>query len=99
MCYFPFYHFIIFITLSTLVASVVVVVVSIAFATSVSDEVEVVDVGKATASSHAQCSGEFHLSMDYCFVLMYRIRANATPLLNRTSPPSKTDTTPVKNQF
>ena len=31
-----------------------VVVVSIAFATSVSDEVEVVDVGKATASSQAQ---------------------------------------------
>ena len=28
--------------------------VSIAFATSVSDEVEVVDVGKATASSQAQ---------------------------------------------
>ena len=42
------------ITLSTSVDSVVVVVVSIAFATSVSDEVEVVDVGKATASSHAQ---------------------------------------------
>jgi hypothetical protein len=32
----------------------VAVVVSIAFATSVSDEVEVVDVGKATASSQAQ---------------------------------------------
>ena len=50
-----------------------VVVVSIAFATSVSDEVEVVDVGKATASSHAQCSGEFHLSMDYiiCFSAVF----------------------------
>ena len=41
------------ITLSILVG-VVGVVVSIAFATSVSDEVEVVDVGKATASSQAQ---------------------------------------------
>ena len=36
------------------VTGVVGVVVSIAFATSVSDEVEVVDVGKATASSQAQ---------------------------------------------
>ena len=35
-------------------ADVVALVVSIAFATSVSDEVEVVDVGKATASSHTQ---------------------------------------------
>ena len=43
----------IIITLSILVG-VVGVVVSIAFATSVSDEVEVVDVGKATASSQAQ---------------------------------------------
>ena len=29
----------------------------------------------------------------------YRIRLNATPLLNRTSPHSKTNTTPVKNWF
>ena len=57
-----------------------VVVVSIAFATSVSDEVEVVDVGKATASSHAQCSGEFHLSINHSQCAEKIFLENAKPL-------------------
>ena len=32
-------------------------------------------------------------------ICTYRIRANVTPLLNRTSPNSKCNTTPVKNWF
>ena len=40
------------------------------------------------------------LTQDTCSILkIYRIRLNATPLLNGTSPHSKPNTNPVKNGF